>query len=191
MQISKNLRFEILQRDFYTCQYCGASAPTVTLHVDHILPRSAGGSNDRSNLITACLECNLGKAAAIIDPHTEEIPTTPSWIRGADKSTLLRDTTVVGFAKDRIAELMDLQRDELRILILLPFLTGNARLGLTSRSQISDISRLAPERVLPAIWGLHKKGYIDVHHALGGDRLYVKILDDSLFAWEGGESHGA
>lgn len=61
--ISKKLRFQILERDGFTCQYCGASAPDVVLHVDHIHAVSAGGTNKKSNLTTACQACNLGKAA--------------------------------------------------------------------------------------------------------------------------------
>ena len=54
-------RFEILKRDLFTCQYCGASAPDVELHVDHILPVSRGGTNNELNLVTACKSCNLAK----------------------------------------------------------------------------------------------------------------------------------
>jgi hypothetical protein len=61
-QISKALRFEILTRDGYRCRYCGASAETATMHIDHVLPRSKGGRNDAANLVTACADCNLGKA---------------------------------------------------------------------------------------------------------------------------------
>ena len=32
------------------------------MHVDHIEPVSAGGTNDILNLITSCQECNLGKS---------------------------------------------------------------------------------------------------------------------------------
>ena len=54
-------RFEILKRDLFTCQYCGASAPDVELHVDHILPVSRGGTNNELNLVAACKSCNLAK----------------------------------------------------------------------------------------------------------------------------------
>lgn len=58
-------RFEILERDGFTCQYCGASPrrnKSVKLHVDHRLPKKLKGSDNEDNLITACEYCNLGKA---------------------------------------------------------------------------------------------------------------------------------
>jgi 5-methylcytosine-specific restriction endonuclease McrA len=33
------------------------------LHVDHVVPVAAGGTTTEDNLLTACEECNLGKAA--------------------------------------------------------------------------------------------------------------------------------
>ncbi len=55
------LRWRVLERDDFTCQYCGQSAPSVVLGVDHIIPVSKGGSDDMSNLRTACWSCNRGK----------------------------------------------------------------------------------------------------------------------------------
>jgi 5-methylcytosine-specific restriction endonuclease McrA len=55
-------RFRILDRDDYTCQYCGMPAPKVKLHVDHIIPVSKGGGNVDDNLVTSCTDCNLGKS---------------------------------------------------------------------------------------------------------------------------------
>src|SRR5262245_53856847 len=55
--ISRELRSQILQRDGYRCRMCGVSAQDgddVRLEVDHIIPRSAGGTNDESNLQTLC-----------------------------------------------------------------------------------------------------------------------------------------
>jgi len=61
--LSKRERFEILKRDGYMCQICGRSQRDgVKLHVDHIVPVSAGGSNDRENLQALCEDCNLGKS---------------------------------------------------------------------------------------------------------------------------------
>ena len=61
--LSKRVRFEVFKRDSFSCQYCGAKAPDVVLHVDHIQPVAEGGDNDLLNLVTACVGCNSGKAA--------------------------------------------------------------------------------------------------------------------------------
>lgn len=57
------LRFEVLQRDGFTCQYCGQSAPSVVLDVDHRLSVAEGGDDSLGNLVTACRACNVGKEA--------------------------------------------------------------------------------------------------------------------------------
>lgn len=62
MALSKRERFEIFKRDAFICQYCGNRPPDVVLEVDHIDPRSKGGSDDQINLITACWDCNRGKS---------------------------------------------------------------------------------------------------------------------------------
>ena len=65
--VSPQLRNEILERNGYTCRQCGAGPgdahPTnpnrkVTLHIDHILPKSQGGADDEDNLRVLCSACN-------------------------------------------------------------------------------------------------------------------------------------
>lgn len=62
MSVSARLRFEVLRRDGHTCRYCGATPP-VPLEVDHVLPVALGGRDEPSNLVTACDQCNSGKAS--------------------------------------------------------------------------------------------------------------------------------
>jgi hypothetical protein len=64
MALSKRLRYEILRRDNHACRYCGGSAPDTRLTVDHVVPVALGGSDDATNLVTACFECNNGKSAS-------------------------------------------------------------------------------------------------------------------------------
>ena len=61
--LSKKSRFDVFKRDDFRCQYCGASPPSATLEIDHIKPVSKNGGNSEDNLITACFDCNRGKAA--------------------------------------------------------------------------------------------------------------------------------
>ena len=65
--VGKKLRFEVFKRDKFTCQYCGAKAPDVVLHVDHIQAVAEGGKSEILNLVTACQGCNAGKGARRLD----------------------------------------------------------------------------------------------------------------------------
>ena len=49
----------VLKRDRYTCQYCGAER--VSLTIDHVVPRSRGGETCWENVVAACQSCNLRK----------------------------------------------------------------------------------------------------------------------------------
>lgn len=55
-------RRAVLQRDGYTCQYCGVSPGTDVLTLDHIVPRALGGMTTWDNVVTACRSCNGQKA---------------------------------------------------------------------------------------------------------------------------------
>ncbi|MEN6290684.1 MAG: HNH endonuclease [Methanobacterium sp.] len=71
--VHQKIRFRILHRDNFTCQYCGRRAPEVVLEVDHIVPLSKGGKDDDENLTTSCRECNRGKFNHEIIPVYEFI----------------------------------------------------------------------------------------------------------------------
>jgi 5-methylcytosine-specific restriction endonuclease McrA len=43
------------------CCYCGKRFATSELNLDHVVPRSRGGTTDWSNIVTACIRCNLRK----------------------------------------------------------------------------------------------------------------------------------
>lgn len=66
--VSKNLksRFFILEKYKFKCAYCGRGTPEVELQLDHVIPKSKGGTEDINNLVPACAECNLGKSDRII-----------------------------------------------------------------------------------------------------------------------------
>ena len=50
-------RKSVFARDDYECQYCGRRAECI----DHVLPRSRGGTDNWENVTTACLRCNVQK----------------------------------------------------------------------------------------------------------------------------------
>jgi len=79
--MSRKVRFDILERDDFTCRYCGRKAPSMELEVDHIQPRSHGGKNDPINLVTACIKCNRGKAARILVGSLPPVVAVEFWKR--------------------------------------------------------------------------------------------------------------
>lgn len=50
----RRLRQRVLERDHWTCQYCGGSAH----QADHVIPRTKGGGDSEFNLVAVCRECN-------------------------------------------------------------------------------------------------------------------------------------
>ena len=56
-KLPADLRHAILVRDDFTCAYCGDSHDNMT--VDHLDPRSWGGTDDTTNLVCACRHCNV------------------------------------------------------------------------------------------------------------------------------------
>ena len=51
------LRGTVLERDGWTCAYCGRE----TAEVDHVAPRARGGATAPNNLVAACRDCNKAK----------------------------------------------------------------------------------------------------------------------------------
>jgi hypothetical protein len=71
--LSPKKRFAILERDEFTCQYCGKQAKAgAVLHVDHKTSVHDDGTNDSENLITSCDECNFGKGKKSINPNNNK-----------------------------------------------------------------------------------------------------------------------
>ena len=74
--ISKSLRQQVINEAGYRCEYCRTSSRLIgmPLVMDHILPSSLGGNDERENLAACCYRCNEFKGAKITanDPVTNE-----------------------------------------------------------------------------------------------------------------------
>lgn len=71
-------RRQVRRRAENRCEYCGLSqdaAPVATLHIEHIIPKQHGGTDDPANLALACFHCNQHKGPNLtgIDPQTGQI----------------------------------------------------------------------------------------------------------------------
>ena len=63
-QLAPVLREYVKRRDGFSCHYCGTKD---NLGVDHIIPRSKGGTSDLDNLVACCRTCNSRKNNRILD----------------------------------------------------------------------------------------------------------------------------
>lgn len=62
IRVMPAIRWQVFQRDQWKCVSCGRdSHNNAILHVDHIIPRSRGGTDSLMNYQTLCDVCNLGK----------------------------------------------------------------------------------------------------------------------------------
>ena len=88
MTISDRLRRQVIEEARHRCEYCKTSSRLTgtPLIIEHIFPKSLGGSDDRSNLAASCYRCNEFKGAKTdaIEPETKQLvplfnPRTQSW----------------------------------------------------------------------------------------------------------------
>ena len=54
-------RKNIFARDRNKCQYCGKKFSTSELSLDHVVPRTQGGTSNWKNIVCACTNCNKHK----------------------------------------------------------------------------------------------------------------------------------
>jgi 5-methylcytosine-specific restriction endonuclease McrA len=58
----KITRRAVFARDEWMCQYCGSRS---NLTVDHVIPRSKGGTSGWDNIVASCAPCNRRKGDAL------------------------------------------------------------------------------------------------------------------------------
>jgi 5-methylcytosine-specific restriction endonuclease McrA len=90
-------RFNIYARDDNTCQYCGRRFSRAELNLDHVVPRSKGGTTTWENVVCSCVPCNLRKGGRTPDEALMRLlrePFRPRWtpmFRNATRRALYRE----------------------------------------------------------------------------------------------------
>lgn len=72
----KMTRYEIFNRDRYTCQYCGVQSRNLTL--DHVIPRYRSGQHTWENVVSCCVTCNRRKAGRTPKEANMKLVRTPA-----------------------------------------------------------------------------------------------------------------
>ncbi len=75
-------RFNIYARDKNACQYCGRVFPRSELNLDHVIPRSQGGTSRWDNVVCSCHACNRKKGGRTPEQAGMRLlrrPRRPEW----------------------------------------------------------------------------------------------------------------
>lgn len=75
-------RHNIFLRDDNTCQYCARRLPRTELNLDHVVPRSQGGTTTWENVVCSCIVCNLRKGSKTPEQAQMSLlrqPARPRW----------------------------------------------------------------------------------------------------------------
>jgi hypothetical protein len=145
--ISTKTRFEVFKRDCFTCQYCGNHPPAVVLEPDHIDPVANGGTNDMNNLITACFDCNRGKAARLLT----DVP--QSLIERAEEIKE-RELQIKGYQKLMKSVRNRLDRDALKVCAVYElYIDGMTLTPASLKTVRSFLEKLDLQQVIDAMEG--------------------------------------
>ena len=76
--IGSQARTQVRERAHNACEYCHLhqnDSPLAALHIEHIIPKAHGGTDELDNLALACIDCNLHKGTNLtgIDPETNRV----------------------------------------------------------------------------------------------------------------------
>ena len=104
------VREYLLQKYNWTCIYCGAKG--VPLQVEHVIPKSKGGTNRVSNLVIACEKCNRKKGSYTIEYFLRDNINLLNNIKAGCKLSLT-DASAINSTKVEL--LRKLQRTELPV----------------------------------------------------------------------------
>lgn len=76
-------RASLYERDKGMCQYCGKSLTKSESTVDHVKPKSKGGTNSWNNVVLSCKPCNARKDSFSLEEAKIKLltsPGKPSWV---------------------------------------------------------------------------------------------------------------
>jgi len=69
MKNENNLRERLWNETSGHCAYCGHPVSLEEMEVDHIVPKSMGGSNGFNNLVCTCHHCNAEKGPDLLEEY--------------------------------------------------------------------------------------------------------------------------
>jgi hypothetical protein len=106
--IIKRLRFEVFERDKFTCQDCGKKVPDVILKIIRIKPKLKGQADEILNFKTSCYECNQDSSNIQLDQgdlrkeKKEQIESMIKWQESLTKLYKNTSIKVIEYIENKI-----------------------------------------------------------------------------------------
>ena len=179
MRLSKSEKNEILQKSKGRCAHCGKKIRVgESFSVDHVIPISQVGSNDLSNLVGLCIDCNKEKEYKIVDIDDYFKFVTPS-VGKTLKESFRQYCDVYEFLTEKNVFNRDL------FSINVPFAPSFRKGGKVARKRVNIIKARYSD--LDEIWeyvvGYYKmfSDYLDDRIIQGRD--YGECVKEEMISW--------
>ena len=135
------VREYLLQKYKYTCVYCNTcafhkgKAINLRLEIDHVVPKSKGGSDRVNNLVLACHECNQHKSNQSVEDFLKNKPAVLKRVQNSlGKSSHLQDAAQINIMRKELYNV-------LRKRLLLPvetFLASQTKYNRVQQKHFKD-----------------------------------------------------
>jgi 5-methylcytosine-specific restriction endonuclease McrA len=109
-------RAQVRDRAGNRCEYCQLhqdDSPLAVLHIEHVIPKVHGGTDDLENLALACIDCNLHKGPNLtgVDPESNRVtelfhPRRQRWDNHFEwRGSLIIGKTAIGRTTIRVLQM--------------------------------------------------------------------------------------
>jgi 5-methylcytosine-specific restriction endonuclease McrA len=111
--ILKEVKQSVMEREGWTCYYCGKDLSDADYHFDHFIPHSYGGEEVEENIVLSCPVCNQGKSDKVPSDR-EQIDF--AWYRFAKQAGASKKSQILALANANDNGRNPKQKDIARIL---------------------------------------------------------------------------
>jgi N6-L-threonylcarbamoyladenine synthase len=156
----ENIKAYVRKRDNYTCQYCGQDLHGKRCEVDHIKPKSRGGTNVPDNMVACCEDCNKSKDNQTLDEWIKLLEIAPTEInkirlrripriKEQVKKSLIEAAHVQSMKRALVRELNDLYQVEETNGVATKLIRESINLPKTHYNDAVAIALGEPKEIVP------------------------------------------
>jgi 5-methylcytosine-specific restriction endonuclease McrA len=100
----------LLERERGCCIYCGIHASKAKMQIDHVMPRSKGGTNSLNNLVLSCNACNQAKGSQDVQTYLKGRPSVLKRVKaclGKDYKDAAHTNSIRLYVIDKLQTMAD------------------------------------------------------------------------------------